>query len=225
MGEPGGRYDKIHRVPFGEYVPFQEALPWMKTFAPYDFDYSIRSGKQQTRFQLDSRHFGVLICFEDTDPVLARGYVSDRSGKPNTDFFVNISNDGWWRGTSGHDEHLAISRFRAIENRRAVCRSVNMGISAVIDGNGRVLQPQTVQTIDNMKVWEIPTNANQVQELPVSRWSEFKQVQGVLLANVPIDHRGSLYAQWGDWFPWACWLVIGVGLAWRLIPRLIRTSC
>ena len=221
-GMPGGRYDKIHRVPFGEYVPFQDALPWMKTFAPYDFDYSIRSGKQQTRFQLDSYHFGVLICFEDTDPVLARNYVSDRAEEPKADFFVNISNDGWWRGTSGHDEHLAISRFRAIESRRAVCRSVNMGISAVIDPNGRVLQPQTIQTIDNMKAWQISTD--QTSALPVSRWPEFKQVQGVLLATVPIDHRGSFYAQWGDWFPWACWLVIGLGLTWRLIPRAVGTK-
>jgi apolipoprotein N-acyltransferase len=219
-GEPGGRYDKIHCVPFGEYVPFQDAMPWMKTFAPYDFDYSIRSGKQQTRFQLDSFRFGVLICFEDTDPVLARNYVAERAADSTADFFINISNDGWWRGTSGHDEHLAISRFRAIENRRAVCRSVNMGISAVIDGNGRVLEPRTIQTIDNMKVWEISMDDKPAPALPVSRWSDFKQVQGVLLAAVPIDHRGSFYARWGDWFPWTCWLVVAIGLGWSLIGRL-----
>jgi apolipoprotein N-acyltransferase len=226
-GEPGGRYDKIHCVPFGEYVPFRESLPWMKTFAPYDFDYSVRSGKQQTHFQLDSFRFGVLICFEDTDPVLARAYVgnSTSSAKESpVDFFINISNDGWWRGTSGHDEHLAISRFRAIETRRAVCRSVNMGISAVIDGNGRVLEPRTVQTIDNMKVWEIPADPNPAPELPVSRWSEFKKVQGVLLATVPIDHRGSLYARWGDWLPWVCWLTVAAGLSWSLMGRAFGTK-
>jgi apolipoprotein N-acyltransferase len=226
-GEPGGRYDKIHCVPFGEYVPFRESLPWMKTLAPYDFDYSVQSGKQQTHFQLDSFRFGVLICFEDTDPVLARAYVgnSTSSAKESpVDFFINISNDGWWRGTSGHDEHLAISRFRAIETRRAVCRSVNMGISAVIDGNGRVLEPRIVQTIDSMKVWEIPfgfriSNFGFATSLPVSRWSEFKKVQGVLLATVPIDHRGSLYARWGDWLPWACWLTVAAGLSWSLMGR------
>jgi apolipoprotein N-acyltransferase len=199
----------------------------MKTFAPYDFDYSIRSGKQQTHFQLDSFRFGVLICFEDTDPVLARAYVghSISSAKESpVDFLINISNDGWWRGTSGHDEHLAISRFRAIETRRAVCRSVNMGISAVIDGNGRVLEPRTVQTIDNMKVWEIPADPNPAPELPVSRWSEFKKVQGVLLASVPVDHRGSLYARWGDWLPWVCWLVVAAGLSWSLMGRTFGTK-
>jgi apolipoprotein N-acyltransferase len=220
-GQPSGRYDKIHRVPFGEYVPFQEAFPWMKTFAPYDFEYSIRSGKEFTRFDLASYRFGVLICFEDTDPYLARQYVGNHDSNSKIDFFVNISNDGWWRGTSGHDQHLAISRFRAIENRRAVCRSVNMGISTVIDGNGRVLEPRTVKAVDNIKIWEIPTDQEIPTELPVSRWSEFKQVQGVLSASVPIDHRTSLYAQWGDWFAWGCWIVVGVGLAWSLSNRFV----
>ncbi len=77
-GQPSGRYDKIHRVPFGEYVPFQESFPWMKTFAPYDFEYSIRSGKEFTRFDLDSYRFGVLICFEDN----IRG---DRRQRPGLD--------------------------------------------------------------------------------------------------------------------------------------------
>jgi apolipoprotein N-acyltransferase len=215
-GQLRGRYDKMHRVPFGEYVPFQETMPWMQTFAPYDFEYSIRSGKEFTRFPLGPYQFGVLICFEDSDPVLARQYVGDSNKAAKSDFFVNISNDGWWRGTSGHDEHLAISRFRAIENRRAVCRAVNMGISAVIDGNGRVLEPRPIMKSENVKIWEIPAGSISTAELPVSRWAEFKQVQGVLLASVPIDHRTSLYAQWGDWFPWGCWLIIGVGLVWSL---------
>jgi apolipoprotein N-acyltransferase len=223
-GQLGGRYDKIHRVPFGEYVPFQESLPWMKTFAPYDFDYSVRAGNQFTCFKLDAQLFGCLICFEDTDPVLARHYVGNPAKDSNVNFFINISNDGWWRGTSGHDEHLAISRFRAIETRRAICRAVNMGISAVIDGNGRVLESRTLTTKDNVKIWEIPFSEGPFPELPVSRWSEFKQVQGVLLASVPIDHRTSLYARWGDWFPWGCWIFIGVCLGWSLINRVIGKS-
>src|SRR5262249_40290951 len=139
-GEVAGRYDKIHRVPFGEYVPFRESLPWMNAFAPYDFDYSVQPGEQMTRFTLGQYHFGVLICYEDTDPYLARQYM--RPGdEPMADFLVNISNDGWFDGTAEHEEHLAICRFRAVECRRSVARSVNMGISAVIDGNGRGLGP------------------------------------------------------------------------------------
>ncbi len=147
QGKVAGRYDKIHRVPFGEYVPFRDWLPWMNKLAPYDFDYSVWPGQVHTRFPLvDSatdRHFtfGVLICYEDADAEVARPYGGG-DGEAPADFLLNISNDGWFDGTSEHDEHLAICRFRAIECRRAAARSVNMGISAVIDGNGRVLAPQ-----------------------------------------------------------------------------------
>ena len=82
--------------------------------------------------------FGVAICYEDTDPDRTRPYGGGDGGPP-ADFLLNISNDGWFDGTSEHDEHLAICRFRAVECRRSVGRAVNMGISAVIDGNGRVL--------------------------------------------------------------------------------------
>ena len=140
------RFDKVHRVPFGEYVPLRDWLPFMSNvFAPYDSDYSISPGQKMTRFPIRGLHFGVLVCFEDSDPYLARQYAQTTTdGKP-VDFLVNMSNDGWFHGTSEHDEHLVISRFRAIENRRALVRSVNMGISAVIDPNGRVQKPQVVQ--------------------------------------------------------------------------------
>jgi apolipoprotein N-acyltransferase len=218
-GKLGGRYDKIHRVPFGEFVPFRDWLPWMNMFAPYDFDYSITPGEQLTRFPLGQSHFGVVICFEDTDPTLARGYVDDGGAdrEPKADFLLNISNDGWFDGTSEHEEHLANCRFRAIESRRAVARVVNMGISAVIDANGRVLEPDTKATLDKpiaMTLWDLPFRGSRPRELPVSRWSEFKKVAGVLTAVIPIDHRASVYARFGDWLPWTCWLVIACGIVW-----------
>ena len=141
-GTIGERFDKMHRVPFGEYVPFRDVLPFMNALAPYDHDYSIAIGEKFTRFPLGDRRFGTLICYEDTDPFLARRYVQDsEDGKP-VDFLVNMSNDGWFDGSAEHDEHLVISRFRAIECRRCLVRAVNQGISAVIDGNGRVLKPR-----------------------------------------------------------------------------------
>ncbi|HEY7310156.1 MAG TPA: apolipoprotein N-acyltransferase, partial [Gemmataceae bacterium] len=124
--EPGGvmnnRYDKIHRVPFGEYVPLRDVLPWMNNFAPYDFDYSVWPGQEHTRFPLvdpaTKRRFtfGALICYEDTDAEVARPYGGG-DGLPPADFLLNISNDGWFDGTSEHDEHLAVCRFRAVECR------------------------------------------------------------------------------------------------------------
>ncbi len=190
-----GRYDKMHRVPFGEYVPFRDWLPWMNALAPYDFDYSVAAGQHFTRFPLGQCHFGVIICYEDTDPDLARRYAVADGQEPAADFLVNISNDGWFDGTSEHEEHLAISRFRAVECRRAVARAVNMGISAVIDGNGRVVN------------------------LPGPTWARSKKVAAVLTAAIPLDHRWSLYCLWGDWFAWSCWFVLAAGLAWSWLPR------
>src|SRR5262249_34849743 len=88
-------------------------------------------------------HYGLVICYEDTDPALARQYVEDGSDGSPVDFLVNISNDGWFKGTAEHEEHLAICRFRAVECRPAGARAVNMGVSGVIDGNGRVLRPNS----------------------------------------------------------------------------------
>jgi apolipoprotein N-acyltransferase len=222
-GEYGGRYDKIHRVPFGEYVPLRDWLPWMNQFAPYDFDYSVWPGESFTRFELPSRAagrpctFGTVICYEDTDPEVCRPYAGG-DGRPAADFVLNISNDGWFNGTSEHDEHLAVCRFRAVECRRCVARSVNMGISAVIDGNGRVLAPHEVPPPQGARprglhVWAASAESG-AAGLPTSSWGQFKKVPGVLLATIPLDDRVSLYARWGDWLPWACWGVLALGLCW-----------
>jgi apolipoprotein N-acyltransferase len=187
-GLPLGRYDKMHLVIFGEYVPFKETLPWMQTFTPYKDDYSCRPGERRTKFPLtaaDGRTytFACLICYEDSDPYLARQYVRDEP----VDFLVNISNDGWFDGTEEHEQHLAICRFRAVETRRSIVRAVNMGISAVIDPDGRVIA------------------------LPAETWSASKKVEGVVVADVPLDNRTSWYARLGDWLPAACWALLVLG--------------
>lgn len=187
-GRPGPRYDKMHLVPFGEYVPLRNTFPWMKNFTPYTGDYSCKPGEHWTRFPLPvgdkTYHFGCIICYEDTDPALARRYALPSSEGPAVDFLVNISNDGWFDGTPEHEQHLAICRFRAIECRRSVVRAVNMGISGVIDADGRVVA------------------------LPDESWSKSKKVAIVVTANVPIDHRTTLYSRWGDWLPIGCWLLL-----------------
>lgn len=214
-----GRYDKVHRVPFGEYIPVRNLLPFLNYFAPYDSDYTVAPGRAFTRFALPERAgghtFGVVICYEDTDAAMARAYVSG-ADRP-VDFLVNISNDGWFDGSSEHDQHLAICRFRAIECRRSLARSVNMGISAVIDSSGRVLAPRERERQDGGVLWEVPAEAG---SLPIGRWHEFKKVGGVLLARVPIDGRMSLYARWGDAFAGLCWLtLLGVLLVGQVRPR------
>ena len=195
--EAVGRYDKMHLVPFGEYVPLENTLPFMARFTPYEKGYACQPGERWTRFPLTARDgrnftFGCLICYEDSDPYLARQYVASEP----VNFLVNISNDGWFNGTEEHEQHLAICRFRAVEARRAIVRSVNMGISAVIDADGRIVA------------------------LPDADWSKSKKTEAVVTAAVPIDTRGSLYATLGDWIPAACWAVglIAVVLSWRTPP-------
>ncbi len=214
------RYDKMHRVPFGEYVPFRDWLPFMKWFSPYDFDYSVQAGQNFTRFDLGTHKFGVLICYEDTDPFLARRYLThDADGAP-VDFLLNISNDGWFDGSSEHAEHLAISRFRAVECRRAVARAVNMGISAIIDGNGQLRKPTKIE-IPNSKpgdaslpdVWAVQTQNNRHESWPQSKWTDLRQTYAIVSASIPLDRRWSFYTYAGDWLPLTCLaaiLVVGV---------------
>jgi apolipoprotein N-acyltransferase len=196
-GKPLARYDKIHLVPFGEYVPLEKQMPFLKAFTPYEGDYSCKPGEEWTRFPLDTRggmyHFGCLICYEDTDATLARQYV--RPGAEGVDFIVNISNDGWFDGTAEHEQHLAICRFRAVETRRSIVRAVNMGISAVIDPDGRVIA------------------------LPGDSWATSKKVEGVVRAMVPIDTRTTLYARFGDWLPLLGWAIVFGGFVRGFVRR------
>jgi apolipoprotein N-acyltransferase len=216
-GQPAGqRYDKIHRVPFGEYLPLRDWLPFMQRFSPYDFDYSITPGTRLTRFALGKYHYGVLICYEDTVDDLARRYALPDGDQPAADFLLNTSNDGWFDRTPEHRQHLAVCRFRAVEARRSLARAVNMGISALIDPNGRVLAPQRTEEAGRARLWEVGPGA---ADLPAGRWREFQAVPGVLVASIPIDGRVSPYARLGDWLAWACWLVVGAGLVMDLVHR------
>ena len=185
-GTPTGRYDKIHLVPFGEYVPFVETFPFMKTFTPYEGDYSCKPGERWTRFAMKANGrqftFACVICYEDSDPSMAREYVAPAA--PPVDFFVNISNDGWFNGTAEHEEHLAICRFRAVETRRSVVRAVNMGISAIIDPDGRVVA------------------------LPGETWAKSKKVDGIVRGTIPLDTRTTIYGEHGEWLPVGCWLFL-----------------
>lgn len=193
------RYDKMHRVLFGEYVPMRETMPWLQNFAPYDYDYSLAEGQRWTRFRLPTTrgefHFGVLICYEDSISQLARRYAREEDNEPPVDFLVNMSNDGWFNGTEEHEEHLAVCRFRAVETRRSVARAVNMGISAIIDGNGRVTA------------------------LPGESWSASKKVAAAFTATVPIDNRTSWYARIGDWFVAICSGICLIGFVGTFVRR------
>jgi len=126
------RYDKMHLVPFGEYVPLSRLLFFLKALVPAGMlPYS--PGKDHTLINYDGRKMGVVICYEDVFPGLVRRFVSS-----GADFIVNISNEGWFYNSAEADQHLVIARCRAIENRVGLVRGTNSGISCLIDPAGRI---------------------------------------------------------------------------------------
>jgi apolipoprotein N-acyltransferase len=222
------RFDKIHRVPFGEYIPLKDWLPFLAALSPYEGDFGVKPGEKMTRFEIKKYRFGVLICYEDTDPFLARRYVEDNADGPPVDFLVNISNDGWFDGSAEHEEHLAVSRFRAIECRRSMVRAVNMGVSAVIDPNGRVMKPVFYEGSDaplkgtdkpSPPVFILKEENGRVPSLQLADWKHFKKRQMVIAASVPIDNRASLYSMTGDVLPITCWAALIGTTAWAFARR------
>lgn len=125
------KYDKIHLVPFGEYVPLKRILFFVEKMAEGISDFS--AGKHTVVFDLSRARFGVVICYEVIFPDLFR-----RSVQAGADFMVNITNDAWFGRTSGPRQHLAMVPFRAVENGVAVIRAANTGISAIVEPSGRI---------------------------------------------------------------------------------------
>jgi apolipoprotein N-acyltransferase len=177
------RYHKLHLVPFGEYVPLINTLPWMTVFTPYRGERvpKLAFGPGPEWFDLGPYRLAAAICFEDTVPQVVRRFFAEAPGGRHPDVVVNMSNDGWFGGSSEHEMHLAVSVFRAVEHRVPLARAANTGVSGIVDGDGRVLQ-------------SLPTLA-----------------EGVLSGIVPLDDRTSLYTVWGDWLGRSC-LAVAIGL-------------
>ena len=129
------RYDKVHLVPFGEYVPLKPLLPFAEKMVAGVGDFS--PGKNFTLFKIPRARCGVLICYEIIFPGLSRHYC-----KSGANFLVTITNDAWFGRSSAPDQHFSMAVFRAVENRTAVVRAANSGISGIIDPTGYI-QRQT----------------------------------------------------------------------------------
>ena len=138
-----GRYDKIHLVPFGEYVPMQNLLFFIGSLGEGIGDF--KSGREIFNFSLPQGEFGVLICFEIIFPNLCRRFVKD-----GANFLVTITNDAWFGRTSAPYQHFSIATFRAIENRVFIARAANTGISGFIDPNGRIVKQGGIFTEEAM---------------------------------------------------------------------------
>ncbi len=128
-----GRYDKIHLVPFGEYVPLSGIIGFVRGWA--QFISELTPGARAVVFPGPPAPFGVVICYEGIFPALVRRFIEGGAR-----FMVNMTNDGWFGRTSGPLQHLAMYPLRAVEHRTALVRAANTGISAFIDPRGRVVR-------------------------------------------------------------------------------------
>jgi len=192
------KYQKTHLVPFGEYIPLRTTLPFLSDIVPIG-DFS--SGNRFTNFSLKKEsflgsrgnNFSVLICFEDTVPRLARIFANK-----GADFFINITNDGWFKDTKAPFMHLQTSIFRSIENRRSLIRAANTGVSCFIDPVGRVYS----------KVQETSLAQKRKGLACFFKKNKSTFVEGYALDHIYLEEKKTFYSKVGDFFPLFCFLAI-----------------
>ncbi|MCL4191923.1 MAG: apolipoprotein N-acyltransferase [Thermoguttaceae bacterium] len=184
------RYDKMHLVTFGEYIPFADRFAWLQTLTPLPV--SLDRGQLPAAFEVNSLRLAPNICFESVLSHVIRRQITRLAGVGiEPDVLVNLTNDGWFWGSSELDMHLACGVFRAVECRKPFVIAANTGISAWIDGNGKILARGP------------------------------RRATGVLLAEVGRDPRQSPYLAYGDLPAGLCLLsclplaAIGLHGRWR----------
>ena len=207
------KYYKIHLVPFGEYIPFTD-IPLIHNLllkmTPYDFDYTLDAGTEYTVFEMQPEQykFSVIICYEDAVPDSTRRFALDTEGRKRIDWLVNISNDGWFvrfkndkvMPSTELAQHTIVCAFRAVENRLAILRSVNTGISCMIDSLGRIR--------DGYTAGNLPKNA-----------FDRKGVGGWFADSVPIDSRITFFSKHGQWLDLSCQLCLAGMIIMQIIER------
>lgn len=186
----GERYDKRTLVMFGEYVPFAEAIPFLRKLTPVHDETHV--GRRLPAWRIGDARLAATVCFESSLPQRVRDNILElRERGEEPDVLVNATNDGWFFGTSALDLHLICGVFRAIECRKPFIVAANTGFSASIDADGRLsaIGP--------------------------------RRKAAVIVAEVELDNRTSLYLLWGDFFGWGCVIAIaaicttGSIIAWR----------
>ncbi len=128
-GDTQNRYDKIHLVPFGEFVPFRKLLFFVEKMVAMVGEFG--RGKEATLFAVAGYQAGVSICYEMIFPDLLRQAV-----KNGAHFLVNITNDAWFGESSASYQHMSMAALRAVENRVPIVRAANTGVSGTADADG-----------------------------------------------------------------------------------------
>jgi apolipoprotein N-acyltransferase len=166
-------YDKMHLVPFGEYMPLVRSLPWLQNLTPLCV--SSCPGEKPKCFEFKSICLVPNICYETVMPhVIRNQLVAIQQERKKPQVLVNITNDGWFWGSSELEMHLACSVYRTVECRLPMVIAANTGISASIDASGRILD-------------EGPRRDSKL-----------------ILADVRLDRRSSWYLEHGDLFSGGC---------------------
>ena len=175
-----GRYDKMQLVIFGEYVPLAKRFPWLQRLTPLPV--SATAGDQPAAFDLDGVRIAPNICYESVLPHVIRKQVNVLAAEgKEPDVLVNLTNDGWFWGSSELDMHLVCGVFRAVECRKPLLIAANTGFSAWIDADGRILKQGR------------------------------RRAKDVIIARTRVDReRRSWYLAHGDWFAGACLAVCGL---------------
>jgi apolipoprotein N-acyltransferase len=125
-------YDKIHLVPFGEYVPWRNMLTFAGKLTADIGDFE--RGSEYKAGQMPGGKFSVLICYEAVFPNEVRRFTANGAS-----LLINLSNDGWFGDSAAPAQHLAMARIRAVENRRWLLRDTNNGITVAVDPYGRIV--------------------------------------------------------------------------------------
>lgn len=175
---PGGdqydEYRKTRLVILGEFLPFGDTFPWLRKLVGMGMDFTPGPGPKVFAMKNPPLSFAPLICFEDTLPD-----VVDKAARLRPDFFITITNDGWYRGWCaawGIRQHLNEAIFRSVEHDRPMIRCANTGISCIIDQNGAVTDCFLGPSGGEIDVGGI-----------FARTLEFYPAQG------------TIYESWGDW--------------------------
>jgi apolipoprotein N-acyltransferase len=174
-------YDKMHLMWFGEAVPFEDSIPWLrKVFAR---GVGLRAGEHQVAFEAPPVRLAVLNCLEDILPAAGREAMQVR---PN--LLVNLTNDAWFAGTAESAYHLLLSRLRSIELRRDLVRAVNYGPTTWIDAAGRI-----VADIPGDAPGILATHPALLESplTPFARWGEWP-LTAVLAVTAFLLRRGAL---------------------------------
>lgn len=159
-----GRYHKKHLVPFGESIPFKEKVPFLRNVQFGEADWSV--GMLTFPLLHPKTALAVLICFESIFPDEVRRRVKSGAG-----IIVNITNDSWFGKTGAAQQHAQMAVFRAIENRTAIARCANSGVSMFVDPFGQT-----------SKVTKIFVRADLVDDLPLRSQTTFYTKHGDLFA-------------------------------------------